>query len=79
MNVIARILIILGLLITIGGNFATYYGIRTAVNGMVDSATNGIGTVAWGMDSAYFYSVVGLVGCFTLIAGLALSALTKKR
>lgn len=60
-------------------NFATYYGIRTAVNGMLDSANGGIGTVAWGMDSAYFFSVVSLVGCFILIVGLALAAVAKKR
>lgn len=79
MGIIAKILIIIGLLITIGSNFATYYGIRTAVNGMLDSAQSGIGVVAWGMDSAYFYSVVSLVGCFILVVGLGLGALTKKR
>ena len=79
MRIISRIFIALGLLITVVGNFATYYGIRTAVNGMVDSAENGIGIIAWGMDSAYFYSVVSLVGCFLLIIGLALGALAKKR
>ena len=79
MRIISRILIILGLLITIAGNFATYYGIRTAVNGMLDSASNGIGIVAWGMDSAYFYSLVSLVGCFLLVIGLSLAALTRKQ
>ena len=79
MGIIAKILTILGLLITIGSNLATYYGIRTAVNGMIDSAQGGIGVVAWGMDSAYFYSAFSLVGCFILVVGLVLGALTKKR
>ncbi|MBC8029889.1 MAG: hypothetical protein H7Z16_07245 [Pyrinomonadaceae bacterium] len=79
MNIISKILIAIGLFITVAGNFATYYGIRTAVNGMIDSAASGIGTIAWGMDSAYFYSVVSLVGCFILIVGLALAALSKKQ
>ena len=79
MRVISRILIAFGLLTTSAANFATYYGIRAAVNGMLDSASTGIGTVAWGMDSAYFYSVVSLLGCFLLIIGLTLAALTSKR
>jgi len=79
MRILAKILIVIGLLITVASNFATYYGIRTAVNGMIDSAANGIGAVAWGMDSAYFYSTVSLGGCFLLIVGLALAALSKKR
>lgn len=79
MRIVSRILIVFGLLITVAANFATYYGIRTAVNGMLDSGATGIGTVAWGMDSAYFYSLIGLLGCFVLIIGLTLAAFTTKR
>jgi len=78
-GIISKIVIVLGLLVVLASNFATYYGIRTAVNGMLDSANGGIGIVAWGMDSAYFFSVVSLVGCFILIVGLILAALAKKR
>ncbi len=79
MGIISKLVIILGLLVTVTSNLATYYGIRTAVNGMLDSANGGIGIVAWGMDSAYFFSVVSLVGCFILLVGLVLAALAKKR
>ena len=71
---ISRILIVLGLLITAWSNLATVYGLNTSINGMQNSAENGIGLVAWGMSSAYFWSLVSLVGCFVLIVGLALAA-----
>lgn len=75
MNMISKILTGVGLLITVGGNLATYYGIRTAVRGIEDSESSGIGAVAYGMSTAYSYSFVSLIGCILLIVGLALAAL----
>lgn len=77
MNLISKVLIVVGLLITVASNLKTYYGIRTAVYGMQNSATEGIGSVAWGMSSAYSFSFIGLIGCFLLVVGLALSLVAR--
>ena len=77
MNLISKGLIVVGLLINVAGNLATYYGVRKAVYGMQNSATEGIGSVAWGMSTAYSFSFVSLVGCFLLIVGLALSLIKR--
>ena len=74
MGAMSKILTVIGLLVTVAGNLMTFYGVRTAVNGMMNSETNGIGDVASGMTTAHSYSLIGLVGCFILIVGLALSA-----
>jgi hypothetical protein len=79
MNVIAKILTGVGLLITVFSNLATYLGVRTAVNGIRNSAEGGIGAIASGMSSASFYSFVSLIGCLLLIIGLALTAFGGKR
>ena len=77
MNLISKVLTVVGLLLTVAGNVATYYGVSTAVYGIRHSETEGIASVAWGMSSAYTFSFVGLVGCFLLVVGLALSFLRK--
>ena len=77
MNLFSKVLIIVGLLITVAGNVATYYGVRTAVYGMQHAASEGIASIAWGMSSAYSFSFVSLVGCFLLVVGLALSVLKR--
>jgi len=74
-RMISRVLIVVGLLITVAGNLATFNGVHTAVNGMMNSAENGIASVATGMSSAYSWSLISLFGCFILIVGLVLAAL----
>ena len=76
MRVISRILIVLGLLVTVVCNLATFYGIRTAISGMIDAESAGIAGVARGMSYASYGSVVGLLGCFILIVGLVLAAVS---
>jgi hypothetical protein len=79
MDIISKGLIGVGLLITVAGNLTTYYGVRTAVNGMLNAEANGIGAVASGMSSAHTYSFVSLIGCLLLVIGLALAALRRRR
>lgn len=74
---ISRILIVVGLLITFVCNLATFYGIRTAISGMMNAETSGIASVARGMSYASYGSVIGLLGCFVLIIGLVLAAVTS--
>ena len=78
MGLISKLLTVVGLLATVTGNLMTFYGVRTAVNGMMDSGARGIGDVASGMSTAHSYSLIGLVGCFILVVGLALSAFSSK-
>jgi hypothetical protein len=75
MRVASRVLIVLGLVINIAGSLATFYGVRTAVRGMMNAESSGIASVAWGMTSASSWSAVSLLGCFILIVGLILAAL----
>jgi hypothetical protein len=77
MSLISKVLIFVGLLVTVAGNVATYFGFRKAVYGMQNSAAEGIGSVAWGMSSAYSFSFISLVGCFLLVVGLALSVIKR--
>lgn len=71
---ISRILIVVGVLVTVVCNLATFYGIRTAISGMMNAESAGIAPVARGMSYASYGSVVGLLGCFVLIVGLILAA-----
>lgn len=73
MNLISKVLIVVGLLITVVANAATFYGVRTAVYGTHHSSTEGLNAVAWAISSAYSFSLISLVGCFLIVVGLALS------
>lgn len=77
MNLISKILMVAGLLITVAANAATHYRVRTAVYGTHHSSTEGLTAVAWAMSSAYSFSLISLVGCLLLVAGLALSVLRR--
>lgn len=77
MRLISRIVIVVGLLITVGANLATCYGLSTAVNGMRAAESNGIASVAWGMASAYSWCFVSLFGCFLLLVGLVIAAVAR--
>ena len=77
MNLVSKALIVVGLIITVASNLTTYYGIRKAVYGMQNSATEGIGSVAWGMSTAYSFSFISLVGCLLLVVGLVLSVIKR--
>lgn len=78
MNTISKILIGIALIITIASNFATYYGILTAVKGVQNSEENGIASLAWGMDFAYSWSFISLIGCCLLTAGIVSAVLSRK-
>ncbi|MET0622810.1 MAG: hypothetical protein ABW250_07520 [Pyrinomonadaceae bacterium] len=77
MNLISKALMVVGLLITVASNVATYYGVRTAVYGTHDSTAEGLASIAWALSSAYSFSLISLVGCFLVLVGLALSMLRR--
>jgi hypothetical protein len=68
---------VVGLLINVATNSATYYGARTAAFGTHESSTEGLNAVAWAVSSAYSFSLLGLVGCSLVAVGLALSVLRR--
>jgi hypothetical protein len=76
LRVISRILIVVGVFVTVVCNLATFYGIRTAISGMMNAESAGIASVASGMSFASYGSVAGLLGCFVLIVGLILAAVS---
>ena len=76
MNVISKILIGIGLLTTLGGSLATRYGINTFISALEDS---GIGAVARAIEMTFIYNTASLLGCFLLIVGLALAALSRRQ
>lgn len=71
---LSRVLIILGLFVTVIGNVVTAFGLHKAVNGMTNAETGGLADVAYGMLSAFRWVHIGLLGCFILVAGLVLAA-----
>ncbi len=79
MNVIPKILIGIGLLTTVAGNLATRYGLNTFIKTMAVSAEEGIAAPARAIDMTFIYNAVSLVGCFLLIAGLAMAALSRRQ
>ena len=82
MKVVALIFIAIGFAITALSNLAVFYGLRTAMLGMQDSAASGIGEVAWGMNLSYICSFISLFGCFILFVGVIFSIISlfvKKR
>ena len=79
MKMIPRVLIIIGLLTTVAGNLATRYGLNFFLKAMEESAERGMGRVAEGINMAFTYNAVSLVGCLLIIVGLAWAALSTKR
>jgi hypothetical protein len=79
MNMISKILIGIGLLTTVAGNLATRYGLNFFLKAMEESAEKGIARVAEGVDMAFTYNTVSLIGCFVLVVGLVLAALSRRQ
>ena len=79
MQIVSRILIVIGLLITGAGALATRYAVNYFVNALEVSGAGGIGAVARGIEMTYTYNTVSLLGCLLLIVGLALAAFSRKQ
>jgi len=79
MNVVSKILIGIGLLTTVAGSLATRYGLNFFLKAMEESAEQGIARIAEEVDMAFTANAVSLIGCFLLIVGLALAALSRKQ
>ncbi len=77
MNMLSKILVVLGTIIAVIGNAIAFYSSSVAINGMLNAASAGIGAVAWGMTSSHFWNIVGLIGCVILVLGLILSMIKK--
>jgi hypothetical protein len=73
MGIISKLLVMAGALITVIGNIVAFYASSVAVHGVENAANEDIANVAWGLNAAYFWNFVALVGCVILIFGFIFS------
>jgi uncharacterized membrane protein len=78
-NAISKILIAIGLLVTIIGSLATRYSLNAYLRGMERSAEGGIGEAASAFEMTFAYNTVSIVGCLLLISGVILASLRRGR
>ena len=79
MNTISKILIVIGLLLTVIGSLATRYSLNAYLRSMEGAAEGGIGEAASAFNMAFTYNTVSLVGCLLLISGVILASLRRGR
>jgi hypothetical protein len=48
------------------------------MHGVEGAESDGIGNIAWGLSSAYYWNFVGLVGCVILIFGFIFSIINYR-
>lgn len=77
MNTISKILIAVGLLVTLMGSLATRYSLNAYLRGMERSAEEGIGTAVSAFQMAFTYNTVSIVGCLLLVSGVILASLRR--
>ena len=77
MNTISKILIAIGLLVTVMGSLATRYSLNAYLRSMEGSAEGGIGAAASAFSMAFTYNTVSIVGCLLLISGVILASLRR--
>lgn len=79
MNILSKIIVVLGLLVTGVGNVYTYITSQEIVYGIEHNATEGTGRLAWALSANHSWSLVGLVGCVILGVGLVLMLFARPR
>lgn len=77
MNTISKILIAIGLPVTIMGSLATRYSLNAYLRGMERSAEEGIGEAVSAFHMSFIYNTVSIVGCLFLVSGVILASLRK--
>ena len=76
---ISKILIAIGLLVTVVGSLATRYSLNAYLRSMEGSAERGIGEAVSAFNMAFTYNSVSIVGCLLLISGVILASLRMGR
>jgi len=79
MKMVSKILLAVGLLLTVVGSLATRYSLNAYLRGMQRSAENGIGEAVAAFNMAFTYSTVSILGCLLLTSGVILAALTRRQ
>ena len=77
MNVISKILIAVGLLVTVMGSLATRYSLNAYLRGIERSAEEGIGGAVSAFNMAFTYNTVSILGCLLLVSGVILASLKR--
>lgn len=77
MNAISKILMAIGLLVTVVGSLATRYSLNAYLRGMERSAEEGIGVAVSAFHMAFIYNTVSIVGCLLLVAGVIVASLRR--
>lgn len=73
LKIFAKLLIVLGLFMTLLASLIGFYGLFSAVRGIENADSTGIGVIAEGMSRAYFWGFVDLFGLAILVFGLLLA------
>jgi len=76
-NVISKILIAVGLLVTVMGSLATRYSLNAYLRGIERSAEEGIGGAVSAFNMAFTYNTVSILGCLLLVSGVILASLKR--
>jgi hypothetical protein len=74
---ISKLLIAIGLLVTVMGSLATRYSLNAYLRGMERSAEVGIGEAVSAFNMAFTYNTITLLGCLLLVSGVILASLRR--
>lgn len=74
---ISKILIAVGILVTVMGSLATRYSLNAYLRGMERSAEEGIGEAVSAFNMAFTYNTISIVGCLLLVSGVILASLRR--
>lgn len=74
---ISKILIAVGLLVTVMGSLATRYSLNAYLRGIERSAEEGIGGAVSAFNMAFTYNTVSILGCLLLVSGVILASLKR--
>jgi hypothetical protein len=78
-NTISKILIAVGLLVTVTGSLATRYSLNAYLRGMQRSAEEGIGGAVSAFNMAFTSNTVSIAGCLLLVGGVILASLRREQ
>jgi uncharacterized membrane protein len=79
MKIISIILIVIGLLLCAVGSFGTHFFVHHVMRDLMNAAAGGIGSVASGLQNAWYLSFVAMFGCLIMFLGVVLNIVVMLR
>jgi hypothetical protein len=70
MKIISLVLLVIGLLLCLAGGFGTHFFIHHVIYDILHAETSGIGSIARGLDNAWYLSFVSIAGSAFVFLGL---------